>query len=191
MNTPFTHKTSIQIQARLQELAELEAAHTERDMDAELAEVMRRGGDLDAMETAQLEAERTSRRLRVERAALETELPLARKREGIAKIAELSGNFEELVDLANRAAEELVRTWDAFSRSVDAWDEIQKQAMGITSEVGRIATDTASPVPELGNFRSSRVMRVARATSDIFGSLALADRETPGGPRLVQSRVLD
>ncbi|MDF5365770.1 hypothetical protein P3676_20305, partial [Vibrio parahaemolyticus] len=82
-------KTVNQIQARLSEIAQEQSQFEQRDFDAELLEVMSSGGDVDQLEQKQLEDERQARRLRVEKQALELELPVAKQREGLAELEAL------------------------------------------------------------------------------------------------------
>lgn len=85
----MNHKTVLEIKSRLAEIEELQRKHIKRDFDAELLKVMTSGGDVDALEQKQLDDERATRRLRVEKQALELELPIATKREGMAEIERL------------------------------------------------------------------------------------------------------
>ncbi|HBC3491570.1 MULTISPECIES: hypothetical protein [Vibrio] len=103
-------KTVNQIQARLSEIAQEQSQFEQRDFDAELLEVMSSGGDVDQLEQKQLEDERQARRLRVEKQALELELPVAKQREGLAELEVLKRDCEgdasliaEQVDIINKA----------------------------------------------------------------------------------------
>lgn len=101
MSAPMKHLSVAEITAKLAEIAEKEAAHNARDFDAELRKVMVEGGDIDALENAQLDAEKQARRLRVHRSALEADLPIARKREAEIVIKE---KHDEHVALRPEAA---------------------------------------------------------------------------------------
>lgn len=191
MDSAMTFQTPDAIRQRLHEVEELQRAHDARDMDAELLEVISKGGDVDALETAQMEAERASRRLRVERQALEAALPIAEKRAGLHQISGLAEDFDRLGEVAKSAVDDLGRTWEAFSNAVSAWEEIQARAVSLTAEVSRIAEATKAQAPDLGNFRSAKVISIARSTVTLLDRLALAERETRSGIRGVQSRVLD
>ncbi|HCG8859555.1 hypothetical protein [Vibrio alginolyticus] len=103
-------KTVNQIQARLSEIAQEQSQFEQRDFDAELLEVMSSGGDVDQLEQKQLEDERQARRLRVEKQALELELPVVKQREGLAELEALKRDCEgdasliaEQVDIINKA----------------------------------------------------------------------------------------
>ncbi|MGO7133423.1 hypothetical protein AB9E06_21455 [Rhizobium leguminosarum] len=111
MTVPFNHMTAARIRGRLAEIASAEQAHAARDFDAELGEVMRNGGDLDAMEAKQMEAERAARRLRVaawelaqQQAAEITEGAYALSRQAGVKMADL-GTFQssKLCEVAREA----------------------------------------------------------------------------------------
>lgn len=82
-------KTVLEIESRLAEIEEIQRKHSKRDFDAELLKVMTSGGDVDALEQKQLDDERATRRLRVEKQALELELPIATKRKGMTDLESL------------------------------------------------------------------------------------------------------
>lgn len=67
--------TSTEIRNRINEIKQLQDKHQKRNFDAELLEVMNAGGDIDSLEQKQLDDERVARRLRVEKQALEVQLP--------------------------------------------------------------------------------------------------------------------
>ncbi|AZV95191.1 hypothetical protein CBF45_16870 [Bordetella sp. J329] len=66
---------SDQIRTRLAEIKTEQAAHDARDFDTELLALMQSGGNVDALEGQQQDAERAARRLRVESQALQAMLP--------------------------------------------------------------------------------------------------------------------
>lgn len=81
--------TSDQIRLRLTEIKAEQAAHEARDFDAELLKLMQDGGNVDALEDQQLDAERAARRLRVEAQALKAMLPDAVRAEVRTAIEDL------------------------------------------------------------------------------------------------------
>lgn len=83
-----------QIEKRLAEIKQEQAAFDSRDFDAELSQVIVNGGDVDALEEKHLQAERLARRLRVERQALEAALPDA----VVEKAAQIVAGFAERHD---------------------------------------------------------------------------------------------
>lgn len=148
------HWTVAELERRLGEIAEADARHAERDLDAELAEVMRKGGDIDALEEAQLAAERAVRRLRVERVALEQELPEARKREGAERVAALAKEHADLRSSASELERRLTATWTEFLAAVQAWGAVQRRALVLTEDASREAGASGAAMPPLGTFRS-------------------------------------
>lgn len=85
--------TADQIRARLADIKAQQATHEARNFDAELLTLMQSGGDVDVLEGQQLEAERVTRRLRVEAQALKAMLPEAVRTEvrtAIERLAEES-----------------------------------------------------------------------------------------------------
>ncbi|WP_407547032.1 hypothetical protein [Vibrio parahaemolyticus] len=107
--------TSTQIRARIREIENLQYELEQRDFDAELSKVMLAGGDINALEEKQLEAERTIRRLRVEKQALEDLLPKATQVEVTAEIEALTENckndaylMKEQVDIIESAFKEAI-----------------------------------------------------------------------------------
>lgn len=149
--------TPAKIEERLRELEALEAEHNARDFEAELADLMRQGGDLDALETAQLEAERVARRLRVERKALEVELPRARAREGAGQVAAFEAEFQELRAQCPDLEKRLAAAWSEYLAAVQAWGAQQRRAAVITFEASRIADASGARMPPMGTFRSAVV----------------------------------
>ncbi|MCQ9090564.1 hypothetical protein [Vibrio alginolyticus] len=90
-----------EMRTRIREIENLQHELEQRDFDAELSKVMLAGGDIDALEEKQLEAERTIRRLRVEKQALESLLPQTTQIEVTAEIEALKKSCENDVDLMN------------------------------------------------------------------------------------------
>lgn len=150
------------IEARLKEIVDAETAHAARDLDAELAAVMRKGGDLDKLEEAHLDAERRARRLRVERVALEGELPEARKREGVERVSALAAQHSTLKDQAPDLVARLEVAWREYLAAVAAWQELQGSAGALTHEASAEATRSGAPMPPMGSFRSLAVEELAR-----------------------------
>lgn len=171
----ITNLTSSAIRARLFEIASEEKAHAAREMDAEIAALFKEGGDVDALETAQLEAERLSRRLRVERVALEAELPIALKRENTAAVASLAAQHAELAQKAPERITMLETTWQAFRQELEAWEQLQADAVELTEQAIRAATAVDIRAPNLGNFISMRVCSIAVEAQYLSNRLAHAE----------------
>lgn len=189
MSAAFNHMSAAQIRTRLDEIARAEKAHATRDLDGELADVMRGGGDVDAIEAAHLDAERHSRRLRVERKALETELPLAVRREGRAKLVEHQRIHAELAVEARQTAEFIATRWQGFREALDAWDAIQQRAEDITHEAWLISLDSEAEMPELGRFISMKVAVLGKEAGFVDQRLASAEREMQVGSRVQGHRI--
>ncbi|EHV5554574.1 hypothetical protein K0W35_001194 [Vibrio parahaemolyticus] len=107
--------TSTQIRARIREIEDTQEQLEKRDFDAELLTVMTDGGDINALEEKQLEAERTIRRLRVEKQALEAQLPITVNGEVTAEIEALTENckndahlMKEQIDIIESAFKEAI-----------------------------------------------------------------------------------
>lgn len=99
--------TSKQIRSRLDEIKLLQEQHELRDFDAELKEVMLAGGDVDELEEAQLQSERTSRRLRVESQALEAALPDALRVEAELELKSIKDNMSAQPERIEELAREM------------------------------------------------------------------------------------
>ena len=169
--------TADQIRARLAELGDVEPI----DFEAKLVEALRSGGDIEALEEAQQQAERHARRVRVERAALEAELPAAIKRAGVEQLATLTADHAELAIEAKATADAVAAGWEAFSTAVLAWASAQRRAEAITRSADGLAKETGAPMPSLGTFRSPQIVGVMQAMSrtdhEIETALNGADRE--------------
>jgi chromosome segregation ATPase len=101
--------SSTQIRARLAEIEKQQDQHQARDFDDELKAVMVAGGDVDALEAQQLEAERVARRLRVERTALEGRLPEVEREEAVADLAALAKSVSDHLGKFQDAASAIAR----------------------------------------------------------------------------------
>lgn len=108
--------TPEQIRARLAEVKDAENLHQARDFDAELKEVMLAGGDVDALESRQLDAERAARRLRVERQALEAALPDAERVAAQRELATLARSMIGHVKQFRDAAQALLQLKEQQAR---------------------------------------------------------------------------
>lgn len=116
--------TASEMRTRIREIENLQHELEQRDFDAELSKVMLAGGDIDALEEKQLEAERTIRRLRVEKQALESQLPQTTQIEVTAEIEALRKSCENDVDLMN---EQIDLIENAFNETLKpALEELQK-----------------------------------------------------------------
>lgn len=187
--------TSEQIQHRLGELDELLAALKARDLDAELAEVLRCGGDVDALEAAHLDVERQARRARVERQALEAELPAATKREGAAALAVLQQRHTEMTVLAPAAAEAVTTAFTAFATAVEGWLTLQREAERLTEQAHSVSAATRVGMPPLGTFQSRSVISIGRPYRElerkVDAALGSAEHRMSIGGRLFGIQIDD
>ena len=191
MSALMSKMTSASIKTRLSELADLQSAHAARDLDAEVAATMRAGGDLDALEAVQLDAERAARRIRVEIAALTAELPEALKREGSAAVADIAEKHETLKSAAGERANAVCAAWDAFKVAAIAWRDTQLDAEGLTLGALKISEQTGAALPSMGTFRSTAVMQAYRdaLSTEPWEFLRSADSDMRVGMGVASVRV--
>jgi hypothetical protein len=149
--------TSDEIRARLIDIAAAESAHQARDLDAELAAVMAAGGDLDALEDAQLQAEKEARRLRVERQALEQRLPEVVAAEARARLDDLAVNHADLAAGAKAQKAEILRQIDKLERALSDWTETQKLAAEVTRQAEELADQGGVKDARFGMFVSDQL----------------------------------
>lgn len=99
--------THHQMRERIAEIAQLQSEHDARDFDAELRDALESGADVDQLEEQHLQAERISRRLRVERQALEAALPDAARRDAEQEIEALAKGCTDHAEEYRSAATKL------------------------------------------------------------------------------------
>lgn len=108
--------TSTEIRNRISEINKQQDQHLKRDFDAELLEVMNAGGDVDSLEQKQLDDERVARRLRVEKQALEAQLPNTIHTEAMIELGTLKDSckrdpelIKDQVDIIEKAFNEVIK----------------------------------------------------------------------------------
>ncbi|UYG01775.1 hypothetical protein OCT51_11175 [Halomonas sp. LR3S48] len=160
--------TAIEITARLAEIDAEQRAFDARDFDAELGEAMRQGANVDALEEQHLQAERVARRLRVERQALESALPEAKRREGGVELASVEAEFDALTERATKVKAEILEGWQTVQESLTRWGEVQKEADDLARRVVRIGNDSGiTSVPkQVGKFRSAAIGKACSSMGD-------------------------
>lgn len=126
--TAITEMSADAIKARLAELDEAQAALDSRDLDAELAAAMQAGADLDALDEEHLEAERSARRLRVERQALEAALPAALVVQAKQELKPLKKKHDTAIKDATTAARKANDAWVALLDAVTEFSEARQTA---------------------------------------------------------------
>lgn len=192
MSAPMKHLSVAEITAKLAEIAEKEAAHNARDFDAELRKVMVEGGDIDALENAQLEAEKQARRLRVHRSALEADLPIARKREAEIVIKEKHDEHVALRPEAAKSAARVLDAWNKLMTALDEWETYREKSGKISEEIYRLCDDQDVEPPEMGKFISKSVHALApKAHGDLADRLNSSIGETLNVGRYVRGYHVD
>lgn len=189
MSAPVKHLSVAEINETLADIAAKERAYKARDFDAELRKVMVEGGDIDALETAQLEAEKLARRFRVHRSALEADLPLAIEREGKEQISRNLSRHREMAEVAKAQANEVVATWRAFMVALEAWEATQTEAQALTMETFKIATESGASMPEMGNFMSRQVTLLNQQAAYVDHRLLSAEHQMQVGMRVQGYRI--
>lgn len=145
--------TSAEINVRLAEIEDAQAAHRARDFDAELKGVMLAGGDLDSLEEAQLEAERQARRLRVEKQALEAILPDTEKAEALVEIEKLAQGMEGHIDRFREAAHAIAKLLKQATDLEEESIEINKARCAAHVAAKRLVNKYSLPADALEPFR--------------------------------------
>ncbi len=117
---------SIEIRARIDEITQLQERHQKRNFDSELLDVMKAGGDIDALEQKQLEDERSARRLRVEKQALEAQLPEVVLSEAKAELETLKDSCKHDPKLIQEQVEVIEQAFnDTVKPALEALEEIR------------------------------------------------------------------
>lgn len=192
MSAPMKHLSVAEITAKLAEIAEKEVAHNARDFDAELRKVMVEGGDIDALENAQLEAEKQARRLRVHRSALEADLPIARKREAEILIKEKHDEHVVLRPEAAKSAARVLDAWNKLMTALDEWETYREKSGKISEEIYRLCDDQDVELPEMGKFISKSIHALApKAHGDLADRLNSSIGETLNVGRYVRGYHVD
>jgi hypothetical protein len=180
-----------QIQARIAELDRLETDFSARDLDAELAKVLRDGGNVDAIEAAQLDAERAARRLRAERIALNGELPNAVRRDGAEQLDALKRQHDALAATAPGMASKLAAAWGEFTAALNEWAALEDAAHEATRQAAIVADRSGADMPAgMGTFQSVRVAAIGPESREVWRKLISAadQQQTIAG---LQGRRID
>lgn len=133
---------SIEIESRLKELASQQSLFVERDLEAELAEAFATGGDVDAIELKHLEHERSVRRIRAERRALDVALPNALDAEARAAIAEAVEICSDVHTEHKRLSAELLEQLGGVQATIAAIRANSEEADKCWLAAGRICSKT-------------------------------------------------
>lgn len=185
--------SSSQIEARLADLEQRRAAHEARDFDAEVAQAVRAGRDLDAIETEQSEVEVAARKVRIEIAALKTKLPEVRQAEGNARLAEIAKAHTALIEEAIPLSVDMEKAWNALKLASDKWTRLELEADRLTHEAAQIATKSGATMPALGRIKSRRVVALMGEWNmnerSILASFASADHSTQSSHGLQHQQI--
>lgn len=161
--TAIATMTAATIESRLAELEEAQAAFDARDFDGELSAALMKGADLDALEDEHLEAERIARRIRVERAALESALPDAQAREGGDQLAAMAKDHQRLEKRATKARDAILKAWGMLDAALAEWQDVQGEAFDAGNRAVQIAQQSKAPMPEqAGTFQSAALVGIIR-----------------------------
>lgn len=168
--------TSEQIRKRLDEIERKQHQHEARDLDAELKEVMLKGGDLDQLENQQLDAERIARRLRVEYAALSTRLPEAEKEEALAKVEAMKKIMADQPKRIKAISKEIAPMVDAIVPLLREATSIMRKRVLDYKAVSRVVAQQRLPSSVLEEAGSIK----CKDYSDALNALRTASSSTDG-----------
>lgn len=156
--------TAEQIQSRLAEIENEQAAFDSRDFDQELSQAIVNGGDVDTLEDQHLQAEKLARRLRVERQALEARLPEAQVAEARADLESARQQRDDLRPEAQRIADRIVDRLAELERDAQEWralmvkvNKLEAAATGADDRICKVEGRRQSPVSTLKGFTDSRL----------------------------------
>jgi len=178
--TAMNELTSAEIQARLTKLQEAEEAHRARDFDGELAAALSQGGDVDELETQHLEAERQARRHRVERTALEAALPAALGREGLAQVAVLRAEYDELRPEAIKARDKALRAAASLEVALKEWAGISTAGTHLGQQAYSAARAAGIKSDSFGTFISSDIAGLPERLIPLMNELSMKEAQRTG-----------
>lgn len=130
-----------QIEKRLAEIKQEQAAFDSRDFDAELSQVIVNGGNVDALEEQHLQAERLARRLRVERQALEAALPGVVAEETMQAVTGLVEQHDQLRVKHHKKADEIVAALVQLEPLVEEFFQLSAQMRDTAFAIDGKASD--------------------------------------------------
>ncbi len=134
--------TSTEIKNRINEITKQQELHQKRDFDAELLEVMNAGGDIDCLEQKQLDDERVARRLRVEKQALEAQLPEAVYTEAKSELDNLKDSCKSDPELIKEQVDIIEKAFnDTVKPALEALEEIRIKRFNALHRAGMIQRD--------------------------------------------------
>lgn len=167
MNAKVKDLTVEQIDLRLSQLAQAERTLAGRDFEAELKDVLKAGGDADALEATQADQERQTRRIRAERAALQELRPEAVTREGEAMQQHIAKEINTLAVAAGPVVKEMVDLLTAVTKLAEQYVDANVRATDLVYRARKIASDTGAAFPPIGTFTSQPLAKKMQEFRDL------------------------
>ncbi len=164
-----------EIRTRLAEIKRAEEQHQARDFDAELKEAHLSGGDVDELETRQLDAERVARRLRVERQALHASLPAAEREQAEQELDVLAKTMAGHVEQYRAAADSLVDLLQQIAQHRATISRITRERSEAFSHAERLCSKHGLPVAVTEPFCLLKSSRLTEAEKPMAGALNMRD----------------
>lgn len=166
---------------RIRELKQILAQYGDRDFDSEMAEVIRNGGDVDALEEAQAVYERQGRRLRAELAAREQFLLEAAesKSEGEGTMQDLLVECSALADQIRPVAGQVLDALKVLNAGGREYLRINSQAHGLVHKALHTMHKSGAEIPPgIGGLMCKEIADQIQA----FQEIAKALRMNAGSP---------
>lgn len=133
-------KTPAQIEQRLAEIDSEREELAAIDFDAEMRQATIDGGDLDAIEQHQADAERKERRLRIEAEALNDHLPEARRVEAQPRIDAVYEQLSDRKEKSRKAADKAQKAVASLMQAMGEFCEASATS-DLRQEMGAIGRD--------------------------------------------------
>lgn len=143
-------KTPAQIEQRLAEIETERDALAAIDFDAEMRQATIEGGDLDAIEQRQADAERKERRLRIEAEALNDHLPEARRTAAKPRIDAIAKRLSERREQASKAADKAQKALASLKQAMGEFSSLSNTT-DLRSEIGAIAQEIDASLDSIGS----------------------------------------
>lgn len=142
-------KTPAEIEQRLEEIDSERRDLAALDFDAEMRQATIDGGDLDAIEQRQADAERKERRLRIEAEALEDHLPEARRIAARPRIDDVYRRLDDRKEQARKAAEKARKALATLQQAMDDFTSAGNTS-DLRGELGTIAKEIDASLDAIG-----------------------------------------
>tara|TARA_R110002049_G_C9174556_1_gene562446 strand:+ start:7751 stop:8317 length:567 start_codon:yes stop_codon:yes gene_type:complete len=182
-------KTPAQIEQRL---AEIEAERDELaaiDFDAEMRQATINGGDLDAIEQRQADAERKERRLKIEAEALNDHLPDARREAAKPSIEAIKKRLDERKEKARKAAAQAQKAAASLKQAMAEFYSASSTE-DLRGEMGAIAKEIDANLEAIGSISHQALSNdLAALQNDIHRCINASMKR--GGHRLGDPASID